>query len=218
MSALTTFLFALEGAIFLYLLYVLFTMNQYDEPKKKIKTAVKPETILAPDPESKAEPKPEPEPEPEPVPETVEEPVVEVSEPAPSSINIIDIEGIGPVYSEKLTSLGIRTTTDLLEAGATRRGREGLAETSGISPKLILEWVNLADLYRVKGVAEEYSDLLEEAGVDTVPELAQRNPANLHATLVEVNQAKNLVRRVPSPGMVEDWVEQAKSLPRKIEY
>jgi len=78
--------------------------------------------------------------------------------------------------------------------------------------------VNLADLFRVNGIGEEYSDLLEEAGVDTVPELAQRNPVNLHATLIDVNQTKNLVRRLPSLSMVEDWVRQAKGLPRRMEY
>jgi predicted flap endonuclease-1-like 5' DNA nuclease len=83
---------------------------------------------------------------------------------------------------------------------------------------LILEWVNHADLFRIKGVGEEYADLLEEAGVDTVPELAQRNPANLHAKLGEVNAAKKLVRRLPTAAQVTDWVDQAKALPRVITY
>jgi predicted flap endonuclease-1-like 5' DNA nuclease len=83
---------------------------------------------------------------------------------------------------------------------------------------LILEWVNLADLLRIKGLGEEFSDLLEEAGVDTVPELAQRNPENLHQKMVEVNEAKNLVRRVPGLAQVTDWVAQAKELPRVITY
>jgi predicted flap endonuclease-1-like 5' DNA nuclease len=87
-----------------------------------------------------------------------------------------------------------------------------------ISDKLILEWVNLADLFRIKGIGEEYSDLLEEAGVDTVPELAQRNPANLLQKLVEVNEEKKLVRRLPVLSQVEDWVKQAKDLPRIVEY
>jgi predicted flap endonuclease-1-like 5' DNA nuclease len=93
-----------------------------------------------------------------------------------------------------------------------------LAKETGISGDLILEWVNHADLYRIKGVAEEYSDLLEEAGVDTVPELAQRNPENLYAKLVEVNDMKKLVRQLPSQRQVADWVEQAKALPRQIHY
>jgi predicted flap endonuclease-1-like 5' DNA nuclease len=92
------------------------------------------------------------------------------------------------------------------------------SEKTGISEKLILEWVNHADLYRIKGVAEEYSDLLEEAGVDTVAELAQRNPENLYAKLLEVNEAKSLVRRTPWLSSVQSWIEQAKTLPTKVEY
>jgi predicted flap endonuclease-1-like 5' DNA nuclease len=131
---------------------------------------------------------------------------------------IIDIEGIGPVYAEKLNSINIYTTSDLLEAGATPLGRKELAEKTGISDKLILEWVNIADLFRIKGVGEEYSDLLEEAGVDTVVELARRVPENLHAKMLEVNEKKKLVRRPPTLNEVKQWIEEAKKLPRKIEY
>jgi len=131
---------------------------------------------------------------------------------------IIDIEGIGPVYAEKLMAVGVITVNKLLKIGATPKGRDELAEKTGISGNQILEWVNHADLYRVKGVAEEYSDLLEEAGVDTVPELAQRNPENLYAKLVEVNDLKKLVRQLPSQRQVADWVEQAKVMPRMIHY
>jgi predicted flap endonuclease-1-like 5' DNA nuclease len=108
--------------------------------------------------------------------------------------------------------------TNCLKKGATPQGRAELEEKTGISHDLILEWVNLCDLFRIKGVGEEYSDLLEEAGVDTVPELAQRNPENLYAKLVETNDMKKLVRQLPSQRQVADWVEQAKSLPRAIEY
>jgi len=128
------------------------------------------------------------------------------------------IEGIGPTYAKKLIEAGIKTTDSLLEAGSTSKERDELAEKTGISPKLILEWVNLADLFRIKGMGEEYSDLLEEAGVDTVVELARRNPENLHAKLLEVNEEKKLVRRPPSLNAVNSWVEQAKKLPRKVEY
>jgi predicted flap endonuclease-1-like 5' DNA nuclease len=132
---------------------------------------------------------------------------------------IINIEGIGPTYKRALKEkAGITTTEALLEACATPKQREDLAAKAGISPKLILEWANLADLFRIKGVGEEYSDLLEEAGVDTVVELAQRNPANLYTALKETNARKLLVRRMPTPGQVQDWVAQAKKLPRILTY
>jgi len=128
------------------------------------------------------------------------------------------VEGIGVVYAAQLEDAGIPTAEALLEKGSTPQGRQALAEETGISRKLILEWVNHVDLFRIKGVGEEYSDLLEEAGVDTVPELAQRNAANLYAKLAEVNEAKKLVRRLPAQSQVADWIEQAKALPRVITY
>lgn len=131
---------------------------------------------------------------------------------------IIDIEGIGKTYAEKLQAVGIKTTEGLLEACYSRKARAEMAERTGISEKLILEWVNLADLYRVKGVGEQFSDLLEEAGVDTVAELAQRNPENLHTKMLQVNQEKNLVNRAPNLSEVKSWVDQAKTMPRKVEY
>jgi predicted flap endonuclease-1-like 5' DNA nuclease len=131
---------------------------------------------------------------------------------------IIDIEGIGPVYAEKFQSIGIRSVAQLLKAGAQPKGRQELADKTGISKDLILEWVNHADLYRIKGVAEEYSDLLEEAGVDTVVELATRNPENLYKKIIETNQEKKIVRRPPSQKMVEDWITQAKDMPRAVFY
>ena len=131
---------------------------------------------------------------------------------------LTEIEGIGQVYQDKLQGFGIRTLEDLLEQGKDRRGRERISERTGISPKLILEWVNLADLFRIKGVGEEYADLLEEAGVDSVPELAQRNPENLHKALVEINEQKDLVRRTPSLDQVKEWVNHAKELPRVVEH
>ena len=128
------------------------------------------------------------------------------------------VEGIGEVYAQKLRATGITTTQALLEKGASRQGRTEIAEKTGISGKLILEWVNHVDLFRIKGVGEEYSDLLEAAGVDTVPELAQRNPEHLHQKLVAVNQEKKLVRQLPTQSQVGDWIEQAKRLPRVITY
>lgn len=128
------------------------------------------------------------------------------------------IEGIGEVYGNKLGEAGIHSIEALLEAGKSKKGRQELADKTGISEKLILEWVNLADLFRIKGIGEEYSDLLEEAGVDSVPELAQRNPDNLHSKLVEINDAKSLVRQLPSADAVQSWVEQAKALDRVVTH
>jgi predicted flap endonuclease-1-like 5' DNA nuclease len=131
---------------------------------------------------------------------------------------IIDIEGIGKTHAETFTANGISTVEELLQAGSTPKGRKDLAEKTGISGKLILEWVNRCDLFRINGVGEEYGDLLEVAGVDTVPELAQRNPANLYQMIVEVNEEKEIVRRMPSESQVEDWINQAKQLPRIVTY
>ncbi|MGD8458473.1 MAG: DUF4332 domain-containing protein [Anaerolineales bacterium] len=127
-------------------------------------------------------------------------------------MNIEKIEGIGPHYASMLRNVGIRTTEALLKAGASKRGRESLAEESDISETLILEWVNLADLMRIKGIGEEYSDLLEEAGVDSVKELRNRVPENLHKKMLETNQMKRLVRRPPSLKQTKSWVAQAKTL------
>ena len=132
--------------------------------------------------------------------------------------SIIDVEGIGKVYKEKLAKVKILTTDALLEAGATPKGRKALAEQTGIGDALILEWVNLADLYRIKGIGSEYSDLLEEVGVDTVVELSKRVPKNLYDKMVEVNEKKKLVRKLPSESQIADWVGQAKKLPRKVSY
>jgi predicted flap endonuclease-1-like 5' DNA nuclease len=131
---------------------------------------------------------------------------------------IIDVEGIGVTYTSKLGEMGIDTIEQLLQAGSTPKGRKSISDQTGISSKLILKWVNRADLFRVNGIGEEYADLLEVAGVDTVPELAQRNAANLHGTLVEVNEEKDLVHRVPSESQVQAWVDHAKELPRVITY
>ncbi len=131
---------------------------------------------------------------------------------------IADIEGVGDVYAAKLKDAGVRSVEALLEAGATTKGRADLAAATGISGDLILKWVNRADLYRVKGIGQEYSDLLEAAGVDTVMELAQRNVENLYSKMEEVNNAKQMVRKMPTQGQVAGWVEFAKGLPRKVHY
>lgn len=128
------------------------------------------------------------------------------------------VEGIGDVQAKKLSDAGIGTTDDLLEQGKTPAGRQAIADETGISGKQILKWINRVDLFRIKGIGEEYADLLELSGVDTVPELAQRNPKNLYETISEVNAEKKLVRQLPGQGQVRQWVEQAKELPRVIEY
>ncbi len=131
---------------------------------------------------------------------------------------IVDVEGIGTKYADKLIKAGVSSTDALLKAGATPKGRKELAEKIGIGDALILEWVNHVDLYRIKGVGSEYSDLLEAAGVDTIPELAQRKAANLVQKIVAVNMEKKLVRKLPVESQVANWIEQAKKLPRVITY
>jgi len=131
---------------------------------------------------------------------------------------LTDIEGIGEVYAGKLAQVGIDSVETLLEKGATPKGRLEMCSQTGISDSLILRWVNHADLYRIKGIGAEYSDLLEAAGVDTVVELARRNADNLIQKLAEVNDQKKLVRRLPVLSQVEQWIEQAKTLPRVITY
>lgn len=128
------------------------------------------------------------------------------------------IEGIGPVYAAQLRKGGVATVEALLDQGAAPFGRQQMEQKTGIGHALILEWVNLADLMRIEGIGEEYSDLLEEAGVDTVKELRNRVPENLHEALVRTNEMKRLVRRLPTLKMVRDWVEQARRLPPKVTY
>ena len=129
-----------------------------------------------------------------------------------------DIEGVGPVYAQKLQEAGVSTIEMLLKVGATPEGRKELGAKSGIDQDKILDWVNFADLFRIKGVGSEYSQLLEVAGVDTVVELSKRVPANLFKKMVETNAGKQLVRREPSLKEVESWVEQAKKLDRIVQY
>lgn len=134
------------------------------------------------------------------------------------SYKIIEIEGIGEAYAEKLNIAGVKTTEDLLEKAAAKKGREMLAEETGIPEKLILKWANHADLFRIKGIAGQFAELLEAAGVDTVKELRHRVPANLHAKLVEVNDARNLCNRVPAESEIARMIEQAKELDPKMTY
>lgn len=134
------------------------------------------------------------------------------------SYKVIDIEGVGEVFADKLTQAGIQTAEEYLEICATPSGRKDLAEKTGISSKLILKWANHTDLFRIPGVGPQFAELLEAAGVDTVKELRHRNPASLAKKLEEVNEVKKLTRRVPSEKEVEKMIEAAKSLEPKMTY
>lgn len=131
---------------------------------------------------------------------------------------IEEIEGVGAVYAEKLIAAGVKTVEQLLDLCAKPAGRKALAEQTEISPKLILKWTNHADLFRINGVGPQFAELLEAAGVDTVKELRHRVAENLHAKLVETNEARNLCNRVPSVGEVQKMIDEAKELEPKVEY
>jgi predicted flap endonuclease-1-like 5' DNA nuclease len=132
--------------------------------------------------------------------------------------HINEIEGIGAGYSEKLQAVGIKTVEELLKAAATPKDRKELEGKTGIGHHHLLKWVNQADLFRIQGIARQYAELLEAAGVDSVKELAQRRPDHLHAKLVEVNQKHHHVKTVPSAEQVKKWVDQAQALPRIVQY
>ncbi|WP_422020238.1 DUF4332 domain-containing protein [Pyruvatibacter mobilis] len=134
------------------------------------------------------------------------------------SYPVEDIEGVGPAYAEALAKAGIKTTEDLLAIGAARNGRGDIAAQSGLSEKLILKWVNHADLMRISGVGGEFAELLEAAGVDTVKELQHRNAENLAETMKSTNEEKNLTRVVPSADMVAKWIEQAKGMEPAVSH
>lgn len=134
------------------------------------------------------------------------------------SKKITEIEGIGPVYQEKLAGAGVKTVEGLLEAGASKSGRKKIAEDSGLDESQILVWVNMADLFRIKGVASQFAELLKASGVDTVKELRTRNAENLHAKLVEVQTEKKITRAVPGLSQVTDYIEQAKELKPLVTY
>lgn len=131
---------------------------------------------------------------------------------------IASIEGIGEKYGEQLEQAGVKTVEALLEVGATKRGRKEIAAKMNVSEKMILNWVNRADLFRIKGIGSQYADLLENAGVDSVPELAQRNPEHLLLKLQEVNEAKHLVRSMPYLKQVRKWVGRAQDLPKVVTH
>jgi predicted flap endonuclease-1-like 5' DNA nuclease len=131
---------------------------------------------------------------------------------------VVKLEGVGDSHEKKLKSAGINSVESLLDKGASASGRKGIAEETGISPTIILKLVNHADLFRIKGVAGEYAELLEAAGVDSVPELAHRRADNLHSKMAETNAAKNLVRRLPAKSVIQRWIDQAKTLPKVVTH
>lgn len=134
------------------------------------------------------------------------------------ALKIEEVEGIGPVYAQKLNAAGVKTDADMLDRAGSAKGRAELAEQTGISAALILKWANHVDLMRISGVGPQYAEMLEAGGVDTVKELAQRNAANLTAKLTEVNAQKKLAGTSPSVSQVTDWIDQAKKLEPKISY
>ncbi len=132
---------------------------------------------------------------------------------------LIDVEGIGPVYAEKLKSAGAETTKDLLKLAKTPDDRKKLAETTGIGEALILKWANHADLMRIKGIGGEFAELLEKVGVDTVKELRNRNAANLHEAVQKFDLTTSpIVRRKPSKASIQTWIRQAKRLKPTLTY
>jgi predicted flap endonuclease-1-like 5' DNA nuclease len=144
--------------------------------------------------------------------------LVAAEKPKVSKGKLTAIQGIGEATEKKLGEAGITSTEDLLEKGATRKGREEIVAKSGLGAALVLKFVNYADLFRIKGVAGQNAELLEAAGVDSVAELATRNPANLTAKLKEVNDAKKLSGKAPAESLVAGWIEAAKTLPKKVAH
>jgi hypothetical protein len=132
--------------------------------------------------------------------------------------SLLSIEGIGAEYAAKLKASGCGSTDALLRLCGSAKGRKEMSKSYGVSEKLLLEWVNRADLMRVRGVGEEYSDLLEAAGVDSATELGKRNVPNLLKALADANAKRNLVRRLPTESMVTKWVSEAKTLPKVVSH
>ena len=176
--------------------------EQIEDETMVVMLPVQEEETIAPAPEKEAQP-----------PASMPEKLVI---PIPKGLKYI--EGIGDVYYDKLRQAGIRNVEDLLDKGCSPRDRQAIAETTGISEKLVLRWVNQADLYRIRGIGKEYAELLEAAGVDTVPELAHRVPGNLLDAMTTTNAQRKMVRRLPVLSQVESWVTQAKNLPRRVNY
>lgn len=135
-----------------------------------------------------------------------------------ANLKIEEVEGIGPTHGTKLREAGVISTDELLAQGATPNGRRRLVENTGIESGRILQWVNMVDLFRVKGVGGEYAELLEASGVDTVKELRHRKPENLHARMEDVNATRKLTRKTPSLSEVTRWIEDASKLAPAVEH
>lgn len=133
-------------------------------------------------------------------------------------MKIIDMQGIGPAYAKKLNAAGVVTAAALLKKGASAKGRLEIAKAAGVGKHLVLDWVNMADLFRITGIGSQYAELLRKAGVNTVIELSNRVPKHLYAEMQKINQTKNLVNQMPGVGKVEDWIKQAKKLPKVVTY
>jgi len=131
---------------------------------------------------------------------------------------ITEIEGIAKTFKAKLAKAEIKTTDDLLKAGATRKGRKELSKKTGLKEGQLLKWANMADLLRVKGVGKQYAELLEASGVDTVKELKARKADNLAAKMADVNKKKKKCKAVPAPSVVARWVKSAKSMKPKVSH
>lgn len=129
-----------------------------------------------------------------------------------------NIENIGPGYAQKLAAVGLKTTTDLLEKGGSKKGRKEIADSTGISEDLILKWVNHSDLFRIKGIGDELAELLEAAEVDTVKELRKRNGENLHIILEKMNAVKKLTPQIPSEDALSEMIREAKTLEPRVSY
>jgi predicted flap endonuclease-1-like 5' DNA nuclease len=144
--------------------------------------------------------------------------VTAAEKPKAAKGKLTSIQGIGQATEAKLAGAGVTSVEELLDKGGTSKGREEIVAKSGIPPAQILKFVNYADLFRIKGIAGQTAELLEAAGVNTVSELAQRNPANLAAKVKEVNDSKKLTGKVPTEKQLGEWIEAAKALPKKVTY
>ena len=128
------------------------------------------------------------------------------------------LEGLPASVIAGLKDTGVSKPADLLQKAATPAAAPELSKATGVPESAILRWANQLDLRRVKGIGEIYSALLEASGVDTVPELAQRNAANLLNRMTAVNTEQGIAHALPTLVDVEDWIRQAKELPRIITY